>query len=83
MSLKTAAHAFYLIGDKCTGCGKFQVYVDGKLVKTVDSHASSTLSRQTLYSRTFTGTKTHTIKIKTLGTAGRPKVRIDAIGVQR
>jgi hypothetical protein len=83
MSLKTAAHAFSLIGDKCAGCGKFKVYVDGALVKTVDSHASSTQVRQTLYSKTFSGTKTHTLKIKTLGTAGHPKVRIDAVGVQR
>ena len=83
MTLKTAAHAFYLIGDKCAGCGKFRVYIDGALVKTVDAHAASTRSRQVLYTKTFTGTKTHTIKIKTLGTAGRPKVRIDAIGVQR
>jgi hypothetical protein len=83
MSIRTAAHAFYLVGDKCTGCGKFSVYVDGKLVATIDSHAASTLLRQTLYTRVFTGTATHTLLIKTLGTAGRPRVAIDAIGVQR
>ena len=83
MSLKTAAHAFFLVGDKCTTCGKFYVYIDGKLVTTVDSHAASTLLRQTLYSKAFAGTATHTIVVKTLGTAGRPRVAIDAIGVQR
>jgi len=79
MSIKTAAHAFFLVGDKCTTCGKFYVYVDGKLVATVDSHASSTLLRQTLFSKAFTGTATHTLVVKTI--SGR--VGIDAIGVQR
>lgn len=83
MSFKSAAHAFFLIGDKCAKCGKLKVFIDGALVKTVDTHASSTKLRQMLYSRTFAGTKTHTIKIKSLGTAGRPRVSIDAIGVQR
>lgn len=83
MTINTTVHAYYLVGDKCTTCGKLSIYVDGKLITTIDTHASSLLVRQTLFSRTFTGTATHRLTIKTLGTAGRPRVGIDAIGIQR
>jgi hypothetical protein len=83
LTVKTAASAFWLVGDLCAGCGKFKVYVDGSLVKTVDSHAASTKVRRVLFSKSFASTKTHTLKIKTLGTSGHPKVVIDAIGVRR
>lgn len=83
MSLRTAAHAFFLVGDKCAACGRLQIYVDGHLVKTVDTHAASLRARQLLFAKTFAGTRTHTLEVKTLGTPRRPRVGIDAIGVQR
>lgn len=83
LTVKTAARAFTLVGDKCSACGKFKVYIDGNLVATVDSHRASTAVRQILFKKTFKATKSHTLKIKTLGTAGHPKVVLDAIGVQR
>lgn len=85
ITLKTETQRFQVIGDKGATLGKFQVYVDGVLKATVDTYRSgSTLTRQVLYtSGVYTGLKYHTIKIVTLGTAGRPKVDIDAIGIYR
>jgi hypothetical protein len=83
MTFKAAASAMWLIGDKCASCGKMKVYVDGTLISTVDTYRSSTAVRQILFSKAFVGTDTHTIKIVTLGTSGRPKIVIDAIGVRR
>ena len=83
MLLKSAAHAFFLVGDRCATCGKLQIYVDGHLVKTVDTHAVSSRARRLLFAKTFVGTRTHTLEVKSLGTPGHPRVAIDAIGVQR
>jgi hypothetical protein len=80
MTIKTTARAFLLIGDKCGACGDLKVYVDGALKATVHTHNAATAVRQVLYKKTFTGTKSHTLKIKT---AGGGKVVIDAVGVQR
>ena len=83
MTFKTDALYFSLIGDKCAACGQLRVYIDGVLTATVDTYRSTTAVRQALYSKAFSSTAVHTLKIVTLGTAGRPKVLIDAIGVKR
>jgi hypothetical protein len=83
MTFSTSMHVLTIIGAKCATCGKFRVYVDNVLVATVDSYRSATALRQPLYARSFTGTATHSVRIVTLATTGRPKVVIDAFGVQR
>ena len=84
MSVKaTLAHSFVVIGDKCPKCGKMKVYIDGALVKTIDTYRSSTAPRQVLFTKTFNGTYPHSLKIVNLATAGRPKLTIDAVAIQR
>jgi hypothetical protein len=83
MTIKTDVLTYTLIGDKCPTCGKMRVYVDGVLIATVDTYKSTTAARQVLFSRSFTATKPHQLKVVTLGTAGRPKIAIDAISVRR
>jgi hypothetical protein len=83
MTFRTDALSFSLIGDKCATCGQMRVYIDGVLAATVDTYRSATAARQILYTKTFTATKLHTLKILTLGTAGRPKVILDAVSVKR
>jgi hypothetical protein len=80
MTVTTAVHAFSLIGDKCGACGKLKVYIDGSLKTTIDTHRAGTAVRKLLYKKTFTGTKSHTLTIKTVGNG---TVAIDAVGVQR
>ena len=58
--------------------GKAQVYLDGKLMATVDLKAASFHPRRIVFAASVKN-GTHTLVIKALGTAGRPTVAIDAI----
>jgi hypothetical protein len=60
--------------------GKAKIFVDGDLVKTVDLGSGDLEPRRTVY--VFNpGGGTHTIQIRVLGTAGRPRVDLDAFVV--
>jgi GH25 family lysozyme M1 (1,4-beta-N-acetylmuramidase) len=58
--------------------GKAAVYVDGAYKGTIDLYATKYLARQVVYAYNWTANGTHTIKVVCLGTAGRPRVDIDA-----
>lgn len=58
--------------------GKAAIYVDGAYRGTVDLYASKYLARQVAYAFNWSANGTHTIKVVVLGTAGRPRVDIDA-----
>lgn len=84
MTLVTDTNMFTIVGERCSSCGQFRVYLDGKLIATVDTYAKGTAYRQTLYSRYMTGgIRRHSLKIVPVGTAGRPSVKIDAVGLAR
>jgi subtilisin family serine protease len=84
LTVKSETSQFTVIGDKCPACGQLQVYVDGVLKATVDTRASGTLVRQSLWTSANLGApKPHTLKVVVVGTAGRPKVVLDAIGSLR
>jgi hypothetical protein len=73
-----------IVGLRCSTCGRFHVVVDGQLVRTVDTVASGTLVRQTLLDLTLAGASAaHTVKLVVEGTAHRPLVRVDAVGLPR
>lgn len=84
-TLYAEAGQFVIVGDKCSTCGQFKVYVDGVYKKTVDTYRSSgTAVRQTLWTSAALGTtKSHSIKIVVVGTKGRPKVVLDGIAAVR
>jgi hypothetical protein len=84
ISTKVDTSSFAVIGDKCATCGSFKVYVDGVLKATISSYAGATATRQVLYQGgSFGSVKAHTIKIVTSGTAGHPRVDIDAVALTR
>lgn len=56
------------IATKGPKYGKAQVYIDGKLVKTVDLYASKTTYRSKVYAKSGLSSAQHTIEIKVLGT---------------
>jgi hypothetical protein len=60
--------------------GRAQVYLDGRLVTTVDLWAASFSPRRIVFAASVRDGP-HTLTIKALGTAGRPTVAIDAIYV--
>lgn len=61
--------------------GKAKVYVDGTYVKTIDMYASSTHYRVQKYTKAFSTSGKHTIKIVVSGTSGRPRVDADAFAI--
>ena len=60
--------------------GKAKVYLDGKLVTTVDLRTASFHPRRVVFAANVKN-GSHTLVIKALGTRGRPTVAIDAIYV--
>jgi subtilisin family serine protease len=62
--------------------GKARVYVDGVLVKTVDTHGP-TRAKQVVFAANHLSNAPHTLKIVVLGTSGRPRVDVDGFVVLR
>jgi subtilisin family serine protease len=63
--------------------GKARVYIDGTLAATVDLYRSSTTYRRIVFARSWTSSGTHTIRVEVVGTAGHPRVDMDAFIVIR
>jgi uncharacterized protein with LGFP repeats len=68
-----------LIVKRSSSFGAFYVYVDGYKVATVDSKYSTTQYRQLIWTKTWSSSATHTVKIVVAGTSGRPTVASDGI----
>jgi hypothetical protein len=60
------------------GRGKAQIWVDGILAGTVDTWRSRLASRVVVYSTAWASPAVHTVKVRVLGTVGRPRVDLDA-----
>jgi hypothetical protein len=63
--------------------GKVKLYIDGAYITTLDLYRASTAFRQVIWSRSWSGSASHTIKLVVVGTAGRPRVDLDAFLVLR
>jgi hypothetical protein len=63
--------------------GVASVYVDGVLAATVDLYAPTGSYRYVAFSRTWTVPGTHSVRVVVAGTAGRPRVDLDAFEVLR
>jgi hypothetical protein len=55
----------------------------GAYSAAIDSYGSTTRYRQVLYTRTGLSDATHTIKVRVVGTSGRPAVGIDGVAFLR
>jgi hypothetical protein len=66
------------IAYKGTGRGSAEVYVDGVLRATVNLSATTSTPRAQVYVFNWATSGSHTIKVVALGTAGHPRVDIDA-----
>ncbi len=83
VTFKATAKAIGIVGRKRVGNGKARIYVDGVYVQTIDLRRSATQSRVVIFSRSWPTTAAHTIKLVVVGTAGRPRVEIDAFAILR
>lgn len=72
-----------LIFKRASNLGAVYVYVDGAKVGTLDTRASATAYRQLMWTRTWSTSGKHTIKIVVAGTSGRPMVGIDGLAYLR
>jgi hypothetical protein len=57
--------------------GQARVYVDGKLVRTVDLHSRSFAARSAVFSKAWAKAGKHSLAIEVVGTTGHPYVAID------
>jgi hypothetical protein len=71
------------IAERGPGHGRARVYVDGKLVVTVDLNSAADSPARVVFRRHWTVKATHTVRIVVEGTAGRPTVGIDGFAVLR
>ncbi|MGW4025067.1 peptidoglycan recognition protein family protein [Streptomyces sp. NPDC005009] len=65
--------------SRATTSGQAHVYVDGKKAATVDLKSSTTKYRDAIWTKTWSGSAKHTIKIVVVGTSGRPAITTDGV----
>ncbi|OGN88265.1 MAG: hypothetical protein A2X23_04295 [Chloroflexi bacterium GWC2_73_18] len=58
--------------------GSTAVYVDGVYVGAIDLYAATASVRQIVFARSWASSARHVLTIRVLGTAGRPRVDVDA-----
>ena len=61
--------------------GKARIYLDGKLVVTLDLYASAYRNQRVVWARTFATSGRHTVSVVVSGTATRPRIDLDAFVV--
>ncbi len=71
------------VAQKGPTSGRAKVHVDGRYVKTIDLQASSARARRIVFARRWETAAPHTVKVVVVGTAGRPRVDLDAFLVVR
>ncbi|MEY7980690.1 peptidoglycan recognition protein, partial [Streptomyces pilosus] len=59
--------------------GQAHIYVDGTKAATVDLKSATTKYRDAIWTKTWSSSARHTIKIVVVGTSGRPAVTTDGI----
>jgi hypothetical protein len=77
VSYTFTGRAIAFVSTKASNRGRYEVYIDGVKVATLDDYSSTTKYRQVVYQTSWPATGTHTIKIRVLGTSGRARVDFD------
>ena len=70
-----------LVTTKALSRGSVKVYVDGSLAGTVSTYAHVTTYRAVVWATAWPTSGTHTVKLVVVGTAGHPRVDLDAFAV--
>jgi hypothetical protein len=74
----TGRSAAWVVSRASTS-GQAYVYVDGTQVATVDLRSSTTMYRDAIWTRAWSSSAKHTVKIVVVGTSGRPTVTTDGL----
>ena len=80
---RVSARSVGFVTTRGPGRGKVRIYVDGILAATVDTYAASATRQLVIWQKTWAAVGTHTVKLVVAGTAGRPRVDLDAFAVLR
>ncbi|MCI3275978.1 peptidoglycan recognition protein [Streptomyces cylindrosporus] len=65
--------------SRASSSGQAYVYVDGVKVSTVDLKSSTTAYRQAIWTKTWSSSAKHTVKIVVVATSGRPTITTDGL----
>jgi uncharacterized protein with LGFP repeats len=65
--------------SRASTSGQAYVYVDGTKAATVDLKSSTTKYRDAIWTKTWSSSAKHTVKIVVVGTSGRPTVTTDGL----
>ncbi|MEU9848926.1 N-acetylmuramoyl-L-alanine amidase [Streptomyces sp. NPDC047985] len=68
-----------LVVSRAATSGQVYVYVDGVKVSTTDLKSSTTKYRDALWTKTWSSSAKHTVKIVVVGTSGRPTITTDGL----
>ena len=83
VTFRFTGRAFAIVAPKGTSRGSARLYVDGVYVSTVSLHRSSWTPRIVVAARSWSTSGSHTVKLVVVGTAGHPRVDVDAFLVIR
>ena len=71
-------NSFAWVGARGPSRGAVRIYVDRTYVTTVNTYQSTIATRVLLWSRTWATPGRHTIEFRAVGTAGHPRIDLDA-----
>ncbi|WP_198533852.1 peptidoglycan recognition protein family protein [Streptomyces odonnellii] len=74
----TGKSAAWVVSRAATS-GQAYVYVDGVKTATVDLKSATTKYRDAIWTKTWTASARHTVKIVVVGTTGRPAITTDGL----
>jgi len=83
VTFSTTARAIAVVGRLGPTEGSAKVYVDGVFVRTVDFHRSTSQSKVVVFNTSWSANGSHSVKVVIVGTAGHPRVDIDAFAILR
>ena len=73
-----SARSIALVSDLGPGSGKAAISIDGRRVAVINLHSSAARYREVVFAKQFSDQTRHRISVTVLGTAGHPRVDIDA-----
>ncbi len=66
------------VASKASNRGVAKVYIDGALISSANTYSATTIHRRVVFTRAFTSSGTHTIKVVCTATKNHPMVDVDA-----
>lgn len=83
VSFTFSGRAIAWIAERGPTFGKARVYIDGVLIKMVDTGQAADQPRRLVFRKSWSTVGTHRIRIVVSGTAGRPTISLDGFAILR